>query len=215
MIRPWALDGGLDVLGEITWLWSHWVPNGFVTLIGGQKGTGKSTLAHWLAYVARGGVNSQWPDYQFGPHDQGEVLWIETEGAYQLWTERRDQWGKPKNAIGFLYPDPLEPIRLDDPQTLEHVHAYCSHWKPHLIVVDSGPMAHRLDANEARSMGPFFGGLRDLARLYKLPVVIIMHMRKGAESNPVREMYPEDIHGTVRSLYEARSIIRHRRELCA
>jgi putative DNA primase/helicase len=55
---------------RIEWLWQDWLPRGKLTILGGEKGVGKSTMTyHILATITSGG---QWPDGTRAP--VGDVL---------------------------------------------------------------------------------------------------------------------------------------------
>lgn len=199
-------DAGLDGLEETSWLWRHWVPMGCITMVGGKPKVGKSTFAHHLAY--RAVLGGRWPDNQVVEGWGGSVLWIEAEGAFQEWRDRRVAWGVKPGVIRFLYGDPVRKVWLDDEGTMGHLRAFCRYHHPRLIVVDSLEMAHRRDSREARQMKALLEDLRAVAQEFGLAVVLVMHMRKRfGDQSEWGELSIEEISGTSLFLYEARSII--------
>ncbi|HKZ42659.1 MAG TPA: AAA family ATPase, partial [Candidatus Hodarchaeales archaeon] len=73
-------------LPTIRWLWPGWLPIGFVTILAGNPGVGKSMCALELA---RSVIEpADWPDRVKGPTNQGYVLWCDTESSQALLSER-------------------------------------------------------------------------------------------------------------------------------
>ncbi len=86
---PRALVGrtlGTVQMRAIDWLWTGWIPKGYVTLIAGETGAGKSTvLADVTARVTTG---TPWPG-EYEPRQPGRVLWLGSEDSIEEMTAPR------------------------------------------------------------------------------------------------------------------------------
>lgn len=79
--------GGVQ-MRSIDWLWTGWVPKGYVTLFAGETGAGKSTvLADITARVTTG---APWPgEFSTVPREPGRVLWLGSEDSIEEMTVPR------------------------------------------------------------------------------------------------------------------------------
>ncbi|MFT3963729.1 AAA family ATPase [Propionivibrio sp.] len=70
----------------IDWLWTGWIPKGYITIWAGETGAGKSTvLADVTAKVTTG---APWPG-EHEPRQQGRVLWLGSEDGIEELTVPR------------------------------------------------------------------------------------------------------------------------------
>lgn len=86
---PRALVGrtlGTVQMRAIDWLWTGWIPKGYVTLLAGETGAGKSTvLADVTARVTTG---TPWPG-EYELRQPGRVLWLGSEDSIEEMTAPR------------------------------------------------------------------------------------------------------------------------------
>jgi len=79
--------GGVQ-MRSIDWLWTGWIPKGYITLFAGETGAGKSTvLADITARVTTG---APWPgEYLETPRQPSRVLWLGSEDSIEEMTAPR------------------------------------------------------------------------------------------------------------------------------
>lgn len=86
---PRALVGrtlGNVQMRAIDWLWTGWIPKGYITLLAGETGAGKSTvLADVTARVTTG---TPWPG-EYEPRQPNRVLWLGSEDSIEEMTAPR------------------------------------------------------------------------------------------------------------------------------
>ena len=170
----WADMEGL--IGPVAWDWPGWLPRGFLTILAGEAGLGKSTLALRLcACYLRG---DDWPDGTPGA-DTGRdkaVLWCETEAAQALNRERARAWGLPLERI--LTPlGPLEDVSIDAPAHRAAIARAARQPEVRLVVVDSfSGTGGRSENSSASHMAVRW--LAALARDTGKAVLLLHHLRK-------------------------------------
>lgn len=74
----------------IDWLWTGWIPKGYITLFAGETGAGKSTVLADIA--ARVTTGAPWPGPRGIPGDRrepGRVLWLGSEDSIEEMTVPR------------------------------------------------------------------------------------------------------------------------------
>ena len=77
---------GTVQMRAIDWLWTGWIPKGYITLLAGETGAGKSTvLADVTARVTTG---APWPG-EYEPRQPGRVLWLGSEDSIEEMTAPR------------------------------------------------------------------------------------------------------------------------------
>ncbi len=174
--RPstWAdLDG---IFGPIAWEWQNWIPRGFLTLLAGESGTGKSILAlHFCSLFL--GVNALWPDDTVYSGESGDVLWVEAEEAQWLNWERAKAWGLPVAQIRTPFADPMHEVRLEDPAHRKAIERAVRCDGVRFVVIDSLSGASRGDENSIEVLG-VCKWLAALARDTGKAVLLLHHLRK-------------------------------------
>jgi putative DNA primase/helicase len=168
----WADVEGL--LGPITWAWKPWLPIGMLTILAGESGAGKSALALRLAGCFLRG--DPWPDKTAYKGETGLILWCEAEAAQAVNLDRAKKWGLPLDQI--LTPtDPLEDVKLDNPDHFNSIYAAAFRPDVRLIVVDSLRGANSRDENSSDTMG-MVQKVAGLARDSGKPILLTHHLRK-------------------------------------
>jgi putative DNA primase/helicase len=165
----------LERIGPVAWEWDSWLPSGFLTIVAGEPGQGKSVLCLRIAASYLLGVT--WPDGTSFTKDKGAVLWCEAEAAQALNLERAKAWGLPLERIYTPLDDPLADIQLDIPEHQQVVKSLAGQAEVRLIVVDSLRGIHRGDENSSASM-EIVKWLAELARDTGKPILLTHHLRK-------------------------------------
>jgi hypothetical protein len=170
----WAdLDG---IFGPIAWAWQHWLPRGFLTLLVGESGTGKSILALHLCSLFLGG-NALWPDDTVYAGESGDVLWVEAEEAQWLNWERAKAWGLPVARIRTPFADPMHEVRLEDPAHRRAIERALRGDGVRFAVIDSLSGASQGDENSIEVLG-VVKWLAALARDTGKAILLLHHLRK-------------------------------------
>lgn len=96
-LAPDAATGPRELVGRtlgsvqlraIDWLWSGWIPKGYITLLAGETGAGKSTVLADIA--ARVTTGAPWPEeFNAQPREPGRVLWLGSEDSIEEMTAPR------------------------------------------------------------------------------------------------------------------------------
>ena len=202
-VSTW-LDTG-KVLGPIVWAWPHWLPCGFLTILAGATGKGKSSLALRIAGCYLAGW--PWPDGSVFTGEQGSVLWCETEGAQALNLERAGKWGLPVERILNPLVDPLAEVSLDNPQHKQAIEAAARLPGVRLIVVDSlsAALGPGRDENDSRVLS-VLKWLATLARDSGKPVKVTHHLRKRGQVDTSDEVNLERVRGSSAIVQVARLV---------
>lgn len=163
------------MIGPVEWHWKGWLPQGLLTILAGESGTGKSILALRLAgcFLRR----DSWPDGTAFTGTTGQVLWCEAEAAQAINLDRANAWGLPKDSIVSPLDNPLEDFRLDNPDHLTALIDHAHKESVKLIVVDSLSGLHGGDENKTEMMATV-KTLAELARNASKPVMLTHHLRK-------------------------------------
>ena len=170
----WAdLDG---IFGPIAWAWQHWIPRGFLTLLAGESGTGKSVLALHLCSLFLG-ANPLWPDDTVYAGASGDVLWVEAEEAQWLNWERARAWGLPLERIRTPFADPMHEVRLEDPSHRRAIARALRGDEVRFAVIDSLSGASQGDENSIEVLG-LVKWLAALARDTGKAILLLHHLRK-------------------------------------
>ena len=164
------------VIGPIEWAWDRWLPQGFLTILAGEPGIGKSILALRLCACFLG-TQTLWPDSADFAAGVGSVLWCEAEAAQPLNLERAKAWGLPIERILSPLPDPMVDISLDNPAHRRAIEAATKRKDVLFVVVDSLSGASRKDENSSDTLSTVHW-LAELARDTGKPILITHHLRK-------------------------------------
>lgn len=170
-------------LATVEWLWPSWFPKGYLSLIVGESGVGKSWFAARLIAAAIGRL--PWPDKTIGkPH---KVVLVETEEFRIPYLNRLENMGVvDKDPIIYPVPsgesDPLWYVP-QLPQDLDLVKKILQKEGSWLVVVDSLAGGHSLDENSAE-MRYLLQELGGLAARNAVPVIVTHHLRKKSPYEP-------------------------------
>lgn len=182
LVLTWAKD-----LREkpVDWLWQGRIPAGMVTLISGDKGAGKSSLACWIAAAVSAG--RPLPGDAQGV--AGRVLYLnaEEDGA-KVWRPRLRRYGADLANIALVDhvkltgPADAEPVPfsfvLDLPSLRETIARLAN---IRLIVVDTiSSYLLSIDASSGADVRRVLEPLKRVAEGQNVAIVLNNHMNKGA-----------------------------------
>ena len=166
-----------DLLGRVHWLWKSWLPFGFLTLLVGEPGGGKSMVALDFARIVTRAAT--WPQETVNT-DPGCVIWVETEAGQQLLMERSEAMNTDRKQIFIpsFDGDILTQPDLMEPGHQERITNLVKVKHPALVVVDSLGGAHTRGENKIEEVRPLLAYLAQLARDEDVAVVMVHHLRK-------------------------------------
>jgi RecA/RadA recombinase len=171
---------------SVRWHWRSWLPEGFVTVLVGEPGVGKSMFGLWLVKTLTAGERMPWPDGAPGPAKPGEVIWCDTEASQAILMDRIESFGLDQERIMMpSYGDPFVTIDLTHAQGRAVLKQMVEDNKPRLVVVDSLVGSHDGDESSARDMKKVMQFLAELARDSGIAILVIHHLRKrGVNDGP-------------------------------
>jgi hypothetical protein len=171
------------LVGETRWLWRDWVSFGHLTILAGEPGVGKSSLALHLCDLALRG--KPWPDGAPSEGALGEVLFCDSEGAQGVNLERMARWGVPAERVLFPGVEGLDRLLLSDRRVLAAVERLVATRGVKLLVVDSlrASLEAGIDENSS-SLAAVLAPWAELARDNGLALVIVHHFGKARQGEP-------------------------------
>ena len=184
------------ILPRTEWVWAGYVPKGYVSLVAGAAGSGKSALVLWLAKSVT--TVAPWPDGSPNTTPTGKVVWCDTEATQAILLERAQAWGIPLEniIIPALDPErPLEDVLLDDPKGWEALEREVKTHRPPLVVIDSLRGSHRSEEKDA-PMQALMSKLANLARDHQAAVIVVHHLRKRNELERADVVEPDRVRGS-------------------
>ena len=197
------------LLGDVKWMWDSWIPIGFLTLIVGEPGSGKSFIAlDWIKRVLK---DSGWP--MSGKSDlhttkDSCAVWVETESSQQIVTSRAESMQVPGDV---LYMPGFGDDMLGQPDLVQEcdrdrVALAIKELQPTIAIVDSLGGAHTGGENKIEEVRPMLDFLARLARDEKIAIVAVHHLRKGNHGEST-EVTLDKVRGSSAFGAFARSIV--------
>lgn len=196
------LDG---VLTDIHWLWHDWIPKGFVSMLVGDPGIGKSVVALDFVRIITTGDTFPLVDERA---KKSNAVWIDTEASQQLLNIRSKRLGvdRTRVTIPVIGGDILAQINITIPEHREQILSIITAKKPTILVLDSLSGSHNRGENKVEDIKPIMEFFAQVARDYDIGVLIIHHLNKSHISDsPEISLYR--IRGSMAIPQFARSIL--------
>jgi putative DNA primase/helicase len=194
------LDG---ILGPLEWEWENWLAKGFLHILVGQTGEGKSRLA--LRVAATYLTDLGWPDGASYEGARGSIGWAEAEAGQAMNRDRARAMGLPTDNILSPLSNPLDDFRLSVPEHQARLAALAMRPDVKIIVVDSlsgaDPTAEK-STEDAKSIN----WLAALARDCQKPILLTHHLRKRGMLDTEGEVDLDRVRGISTILQYARVI---------
>ncbi len=182
---------------ETQWLWEPFIPLGKLTIIQGDPGCGKSTLALNIAAAVTQG--RAFPDMDSIVTCGQMVLYQNAEdGLADTIRPRLDAAGADTRMV-FTLDESQERLSFCDTELLQAIQIH----RPRLVVLDplQAYMGGYIDMHRANEVRPVLALLASYAERYQCAVVLIGHMNKmGGQSALYRGMGSIDIAAAARSV---------------
>ncbi len=181
---------------EVEWLWYPYIPYGKITILQGDPGDGKSTLAlNIAATLTRGGT---FPDGQEAGQPSNVIYQCPEDSNSDTIKPRLIHAGADCKRIAFIC-DSNDKLKLDDPRIEKTV----ADTDCRLLILD--PIQSFLMQNgELQNPGKMRNGLRflsDMAERNHCAVLLIGHMNKSAGGKKIyRGLGSIDIAAAARSI---------------
>ena len=173
-----------ETLQPISWLWENWLPIGMLSLLAARPGTGKSLVA--LDLCRRIIAGEAWPDGSVQPYVNQPCIYVDAENVPAILNERAEEWESWGMDRRRLYPViPAEEdgiVNLGGDRYRDLLMDMTFRLRPALIIVDS--LRDILPAGESNveDVRDTLAFLSNLARANDCSVLLIHHLRKGANS---------------------------------
>ena len=157
---------------EVDWLWYPYIPRGKLTIMQGDPGEGKTTLALQLAALVTRG-------FMYGKSEKelaGTVLFQSAEdGIRDTIIPRLMGMGADRSRINTIRED-LMPLTLTDERLAKVMEIY----SPDLLVIDplQAYLGANVDMHRANEVRPVLSHVAELAEYYGTAVLLIGHMNK-------------------------------------
>lgn len=191
------------VLGPIEWDWPGWLAKGFLHILVGMTGEGKSRVALRICGTYLAGL--EWPDGTPYEEDPACILWGEAEAGQAMNRDRAKFMNLPTDKIYSPLGDPLGDFRLNDQSHLARLAYMASLPEVKLIVVDSlsgaDPTAEK-STEDAKNVN----WLAALARDTQKPILLTHHLRKRGLFDVEGEVSLDRVRGISTILQYARVI---------
>jgi len=170
---------------RVFWLWPGYIPRGKVTMLAGNPGCGKTTLALWIA--ARVSRGDPLPDPTGAAVSRAEpenvlVCSAEDDAADTL-GPRLDAAGADGSRILHLAgvddgSDEGGLVTLADVDVIDDA---LTQVKPALVILDpiQAYVGGKIDAHKANELRPLLTNLRNLAAKHETAIVCIAHLNKS------------------------------------
>jgi len=170
-----------NILTKIEWLWKANIPKGFMTLVAGEPGIGKSLFVLYLAKIITNGLSFPNSDEKCDP---GAVLWIDTEMKQQLLNMRSKSLGidRTRLYIPSIGGNLLTKFDASNPEHIDHIVSIIEDKHPSMMVVDSLGHSHSKGENRIEEMRPVMDIFTGIARDYNMSVIVVHHLNKGREN---------------------------------
>ena len=158
---------------ETEWLWYPYIPLGKVTIMQGDPGEGKTTLALNIAAMVSNGR-------MFGTEqtfERGRVIYQTAEDGISDTVKPRLAAAGADLTMIFNIDESSEPISFSGEKLEEAIQLVC----PKLVILDplQAYLGANVDMHRANEIRPAMSRLAELAKKYRCAIVLIGHMNKN------------------------------------
>jgi len=207
----------LSDLDEVDWLWPGWIPKRYLSMIAGESGMGKTSMALWLATVLlKGGSmpdgthipERECADADAHPKQCGcpSFLWIDTESAEPLLRKRMRAYGTPGEQIVHCMDDEdYGMFDLTKPKWQDRIEGLIHDDNVQCVFMDSLRGSHSGKESD-EEMHPVLKWCADLARDVHIGFLNTHHLRKTGPGE-AREVYMDRVRGSTHIVAMHRVII--------
>ena len=180
-IRTVNLRCGADIKAmPITWLWKGWLPAGKLTILAGNSGTGKTTLALGIAAVLT--AWGKWPDGAACAQPGNVLIWSSEDNPEDTLVPRLLASGADMKRCHFIdgITENGERLPFDPAQDIHELNkAVAGIGGVSLLIVDPIVSAVSGDMHKANDVRRSLQALVDFGELHKCAVLGISHFGKG------------------------------------
>lgn len=192
-VKPELLIRDLSTVDmrALTWLWTGWIPQGYITIWAGESGAGKSTVLADVA--ARVTTGQPWPgEPNHSRRSPSRVLWLGSEDGIEELTVPRlaacgadltkitEIRGTKKNGVTGIFS-----LQDDVLAVMAVVNNAWNSGKPYsMLVIDpitsylSGQRLRKVDLNDAGQLRSILEPWLIVAQKYNLAIVCVTHFMK-------------------------------------
>ena len=193
---------------DVSWYWDYRIPNGKMTVLGGESGVSKSMLAQRICYMQIHA--SKFPD-DSSIHDPARpVLYVDCEGFASGIKSRAKAWAMDMSKF-FLWSVDLDKdgfINFSNQAFRDELIERIDHCKPALVVIDSFGNATAGGQDKVEDVRELLNFLNRVAYDFNIALILVAHTRKPpAIFNGKGEINQDDIRGSGHVVAMARSVI--------
>jgi KaiC/GvpD/RAD55 family RecA-like ATPase len=193
---------------DVSWYWDYRIPNGKITVLGGESGVSKSMLAQRICYMQI--HETQFPDGAQIRKPGEPVLYVDCEGFAAGIKMRANAWGMDISKF-YLWSVDLESdgfINFSNPVFRDELIERVNYIKPALVVVDSFGNASEGGQDKVEDVRDLLNFLNKVAYDHDLALILVAHTRKPpAMFTGKGEINQDDICGSGHVVAMARSVI--------
>lgn len=205
-----ALAGFQEQIKDVTWYWDYRIPNGKMTVLGGEGGVSKSMLAQRICYMQ---IHDEiFPDNTPIHNPGAPVLYVDCEGFAAGIKSRAVAWGMDTSKF-YLWSVDLEKDGFIDfsntafrDELIERINAIDP--PPALVVIDSFGNASAGGQDKVEDVRDLLNFFNQIAYNFDLALILVAHTRKPpAMFTGKGEITQDDIRGSGHLINMARSAI--------
>ncbi len=177
-----TLDELDEIIGDVEWLWQGWIPKGFVTMLAGDPGIGKSAMAQYFVKIITDGSCFPLEESQ-QPRKPKDAIWVDTEASQQILKMRARSMkiNKKRVYIPVINGDILSQANLGNDSDRQQIIELIEGTDSAILVVDSLGGSHSRGENKVEDVRPVLEFLALVARDHQIAVLLIHHLNKGKE----------------------------------
>lgn len=195
-------------IADVSWFWDYRIPNGKITVIGGEGGVSKSMLALKICQMQI--HETSFPDGTPVHNPGAPVLYVDTEGLSSETKKRVNAWGMDKSKFWLWTVDKEEDgfINLSNDHFQDELVEKITQCDPALVVIDSFGNATDEGQDKIQEVRKVLNYLNKIACQFNIAVILIAHTRKPpAMFSGKGEINQDDIKGSSHIVNMARSVM--------